>query len=251
VITTNTPLRKFDDRLRTRLGDPSLSQPHADPIATVHVLVERRPLEDLGVNMIGLPMIQQMTFESFDLSDIRSPRDQQQREQAYRAALEFADNPDGWMVLMGGRARDRMHLASAIANRRRMSGELPVYVQIADFLDSLRQAMSEDDQRDYNRIKQTARDCPFLILEDLEAGTRSDWVRDQVFQLLNPRCLARLPTVITTPHTLTKLVTDPGWERLARLLTDPRFASEIVVGETPPEEEHQAPRRATKRARKT
>ena len=80
---------------------------------------------------------------------------------------------------------------------------------------------------------------------------RSDWVRDQLFQTLNPRCLARLPTVITTPHTLTKLVTDPGWERLARLLTDPRFSSEIVVGETAPEEEVAQPKRpAAKRTGK-
>jgi DNA replication protein DnaC len=243
VITTNKPLRKLDDRLRTRLGDPSLSQPHADPISTVHLLEERRPLEDLGMNMIGLPMIQEMTFESFDLTDFRSPRDQTQREQAYRAALDFADNPDGWMVLLGGRARDRTHLAAAIANRRRMSGELPVYVQISDFLDSLRRTINDDDQRDFDRIKKTARDCPFLILEDLEVGMRSDWVRDQLFQTLNPRCLARLPTVITTPHTLTKLVTDPGWERLARLLTDPRFSSEIVVGETPQEEQTVAPKK--------
>ena len=251
VVTTNRPLRKLDDRLRTRLGDPSLSQPHADPIATVHLLEERRPLEDLGMNMIGLPMIQEMTFESFDLLDFRSPRDQTLREQAYRAALDFADNPDGWMVLLGGRARDRTHLAAAIANRRRMSGELPVYVQISDFLDSLRRTINEDDQRDFDRIKKTARDCPFLILEDLEVGMRSDWVRDQLFQTLNPRCLARLPTVITTPHTLTKLVTDPGWERLARLLTDPRFSSEIVVGETAPEEEAAPPkRRAAKRSGK-
>ena len=60
-----------------------------------------------------------------------------------------------------------------------------------------------------------------------------------------------LGTIGTTAAALTKLVTDPGWERLARLLTDPRFSSEIVVGETPQEEETAAPkRRAPKRAAK-
>ncbi|MCH7488342.1 MAG: ATP-binding protein [Chloroflexi bacterium] len=247
VITTNMALSKFDDRLRTRLGDPSLSQPHADLIATVHVLEERRPLEDLGVNMLQLPMVRKMTFESFDLADYRSPRDQQQREQAYRAALDFADNPDGWMVLFGGRAKDRMHLAAAIANRRHASGELPVFVQVTDFLDSLRRALSDDSSADYDKIKRTTRNCPFLILEDLEIGARSDWVRGELFQLLNPRCLGRLPTVITTPHNLTQLITDPGWERLARLLTDPQFCSEIVVGETPDIE--QQPAKPARRSR--
>jgi DNA replication protein DnaC len=234
VVTTNVPLSKFDERLRTRLGDPSLSQPHADPIATVHILEERRPLEDLGVNMLKLPMVQRMTFEAFDLHDIRSPRDQQLRENAYQQALRFADDPDGWMVLLGGRARDRTHLAAAIANRRHAAGELPIFVQVADFLDSLRRTV--DDSREYDKIKQATRNSPFLILEDLEIGMRSDWVRGELYQLLNPRCLGRLPTVITTPHTLTQLLTDPGWERLARLLSDPKFCSEIVVGETVGEE---------------
>jgi len=251
IVTTNTALRKFDDRLRTRLGDPSLSQPHADLIANVHNLEERRPLEDLGVNMLQLPMVRDMTFESFDLADYRSPRDQQQREQAYRAAMNFADEPDGWMVLFGGRARDRTHLAAAIANRRHASGELPVFVQVTDFLDSLRRALSDDSSSDYDKIKRTTRNCPFLILEDLEIGSRSDWVRGELYQLLNPRCLGRLPTVITTPHTLTQLVTDPGWERLARLLTDPKFCSEIGVGEISDAEQVAAktPRRSRSQTR--
>ncbi len=250
VITTNVSLNKFDERLRTRLGDPSLSQPHADPIATVHILEERRPLDDVGMNILRLPMVQQMTFESFDLQDARSPRDQQLRENAWRETRRFAGEPDGWMVLLGGRARDRTHLAAAIANLRHAQGELPIFVQVADFLDRLRRALSEDEAGEYDKIKQTTRNCPFLILEDLEIGMRSDWVRGELYQLLNPRCLARLPTVITTPHTLTQLLTDAGWERLARLLSDPKFCSEIVVGETLAEDQMQAsPPRAQRRRR--
>jgi DNA replication protein DnaC len=251
VITTNVPLNKFDERLRTRLGDPSLGQPHADPIATVHLLEERRPLEDLGVNMLRLPMIQEMTFESFDRFDYRSERDRSLRDNAYQQTLAFADEPDGWMVLLGGRAKDRTHLAAAIANRRHRTGELPLFVQVTDFLDALRRALGQDDTREYDRIKQTTRHCPFLILEDLEMGMRSEWVRGELYQLLNPRCLSRLPTLITTPHTLTQLLTDAGWERLARLLNDPKFCSEIVVGETMADEAQAAPRprrRTPKRA---
>ena len=53
--------------------------------------------------------------------------------------------------------------------------------------------------------------------------------------------------MITTPHNLTQLITDPGWERLARLLTDPQFCSEIVVGETPDIE--QQPAKPARRSR--
>jgi hypothetical protein len=56
--------------------------------------------------------------------------------------------------------------------------------------------------------------------------------------------------VITTPHTLTQLLTDAGWERLARLLSDPKFCSEIVVGETLAEDQMQAPPPRTPRRRR-
>jgi hypothetical protein len=57
-------------------------------------------------------------------------------------------------------------------------------------------------------------------------------VRNELFQLLNPRYLARLPTVITTPNTVNQLLADTGWERLARLLVgDPNFCSVVDIGE--------------------
>lgn len=232
VITTNLPLNKFDDRLRTRLADPSLGQPHADPIASVHVLEERRPLEYRELNMLEYPMIRDMTFDTFDRDDVRSQRDRELRENAYRQALHFASQPDGWMVLMGDRSRDRTHLIAAVANYRSAAGEFPLLVQVADLLDFLRHALHGEGNEHYYRIKQTLRGCPLLLLDDLEIGMGSDWVRNELFQLLNPRYLARLPTVITTPHPLNKLLTDTGWERLARLLVgDPNFCSVVPIGE--------------------
>ena len=236
VITTNVPLRKFDERLRTRLGDPSLAQPHADPISTVHVLEERRPLEYRELNMLELPVIREMTFEAFDLQDVRSERDRRDRDNAYRQALRFGDEGEGWMLLWHGRARDRTHLLAAIGNHRRRAGESPLMVQVNDLLDFLRQAMHGEGTQDYYQVKQAIRNCPLLLLDDLEIGMGSDWVRGELYQLLNPRYLARLPTVITTPDTLNTLLTDKGWARLARLLSDPNFCSEVLVGEAPTEE---------------
>jgi DNA replication protein DnaC len=232
VITTNIALSKFDERLRTRLGDPSLSQPHADPIATVHIMEERKPPEYRELNMLEFPMVRQMTFESFDLQDFRSPRDREQRENAYQQALRFAGEPEGWLVLLGDRSRDRTHLLAAIANYRRARGESPLLVQVADLLDFLRQAMHGEGTQDYYMVKQTIRNCPLLLMDDLEIGMGSDWVRGELYQLLNPRYLARLPTVITTPNTLNNLLTDRGWERLGRLLAgDPNFCSVVPIGE--------------------
>ena len=232
VVTTNVPLSKFDERLRTRLGDPSLSQPHADLIANVHVLEERRAPEMRGLNMLEFPMIREMTFDSFDLLDARSSRDRDLRENAHRQAMRFAAEPEGWMVLLGDRSRDRTHLIAAVGNYRRKAGESPLLVQVADLLDFLRQSMFGEGTQDYGKVTEMLRTCPMLLLDDLEIGMGSDNARRQLFQFLNPRYLARLPTVITTPSTINRLLTDTGWERLARLLIgDPDFCSVIPIGE--------------------
>jgi DNA replication protein DnaC len=244
VITTNTLLNKFDDRLRTRLGDPSQSQPHADIIARVHVLEERKPLEYRELNMLELSMVRDMTFDAFELHDTRSPRDRELRENAYQQALRYAAEPEGWLVLLGDRSRDRTHVAAAIGNYRRAQGESPLLVQVAELLDFLRQMMHGDGGQDYYAVKQTVRNCPLLLLDDLEIGMGSDWVRSELYQLLNPRYLARLPTVITTPNTINQLVSDPGWERLARILVgDPNFCSVVPLGEFAAAPEKAPPKR--------
>ncbi|OGO49794.1 MAG: hypothetical protein A2148_07380 [Chloroflexi bacterium RBG_16_68_14] len=250
VVTTNVPLNKFDERLRTRLGDPSLSQPHADPIASVHVLEERRAPELGGLNMLDFPMIRAMTFDSFDLLDARSLRDRDLRENAHRQALRFAAEPDGWMVLLSDRSRDRTHVIAAIGNYRRAVGESPLLVQVADLLDFLRQSMFGEGTQDYYRVAEMLRTCPMLLLDDLEIGMGSDNSRRLLFQLLNPRYLARLPTVITTPNTINRLLTDTGWERLARLLIgDPDFCSVVPIGEFTDELVQPPPARGTRRPR--
>ena len=250
VVTTNVPLSKFDERIRTRLGDPSLPQPHADPIATVHVLEERRPPAFPELNMLDYPMVREMTFETFDVSESVSPRDRESRENAYQQSLSYAAEPNGWMTLYHGRQRDRTHLLAAIGNYRRMQGEAPLLVQVAQLLDFLRHTMREEAAQDYYEVKQAIRNCPLLLLDDLEIGLGSDWVRGELYQLLLPRYLARLPTVISTPNALNQLLIDGGWQRLAHLLQDPKFCSEVVVGEEAPPEQpapsrgRRSPRRA-------
>ena len=237
VITSNLPLNKFDDPLRTRLGDPSQMRPHADPIARVHVIEEHGPLDDWEFNMMQLPKTREMTFFNFDHTDVLSPRDKEWRERAFQVALDYAEKPEGWLVLLSGRARDRTHLVAAIANRRRDSGEAPLLVRVRDLLDFLRHSMSGEGNGDYYSQKQALRAYPFLLLDELEIGAGSEYTRNELYDLLYWRQMARLPTVISSPNENNQLLSDPGWRRLGRLLMMPDFCSEVLVGEAPPEEQ--------------
>jgi DNA replication protein DnaC len=248
VITSNLELSKMDDRLRTRLGDPSQARPHADPIARVYVLEEHGPLDDWEFNMMALPKTREMTFFNFDHTEVLSARDKEWRERAYHVALEYAEKPSGWLVLLSGRAKDRTHLMAAIANKRRDVGESPLLVRVRDLLDFLRHSMSGEGNNDYYSRKQAMRAYPFLLLDELEIGAGSDYSRNELYDLLYWRQLARLPTVVSSPNENNQLLSDPGWRRLARLLMVPDYCTEVLVGEAPPEEQGSAPAPRSTRA---
>ncbi len=74
------------------------------------------------------------------------------------------------------------------------------------------QASTTFDRR-FEEIKQT----PLLVLDDLGTESASPWAKEKLFQLLNHRYQAMLPTVITTAHTPDQI--DP-WLRTRMLDVD-------------------------------
>jgi DNA replication protein DnaC len=64
-----------------------------------------------------------------------------------------------------------------------------------------------------------------LVLDDLDVQANIPWVREKLFQLLNHRYAARLPTVITTALSMDEL-----GERLASRLVDPTVCAVLYMG---------------------
>jgi DNA replication protein DnaC len=237
VVTTNLHPEQIDERLRTRLTDTS--------IARVYVLESRRG-GDLGaLDVLEHPLIREMTFDRFDARALHLPPDERRRvENAYRQALSFAEAPSGWLLLMGPHGSGKTHLAAAIANDRRRRGETPCFVVVPDLLDYLRRGFNADDPRSSYEAFDEMKQAPLLILDDLDTQTQIAWVRDRLFQLLNYRYTARLPTVITTALSLDEL-----GERLASRLVDHAVCSVIVLG-SPAGLRDAAPTRTRRQRRK-
>jgi DNA replication protein DnaC len=237
VVTTNLAPEQIDERLRTRLTDAS--------IARVYVIESRRPSELTALDVLDHPLIRDMTFERFDARPLHIAADDRKRvEQAYRAALAFAESPDGWLLLMGPHGAGKTHLAAAIANYRRARGDAPCFVVVPDVLDYLRRGFAGDDARGSHDAFDEMKNAPLLILDDLDTQSGIAWVRDKLFQLLNYRHTARLPTVITTALTL-----DALGERLASRLVDHAVCTVVVLAEpqrdaAPPPARRGRPRRA-------
>lgn len=238
IVTTNLPLEEFDERLRTRLSDPSL--------ARVWTLEERRPQELRALDALNLPLIRDMTFDRFDHRSLHlPPEDRRALENAYRHALAFAEKPESWLVFMGPHGAGKTHLAAAIANYRRQQGDDVTFVVVPDLLDFLRQSFSGEHPASFHRVFESIRTAPVLVLDDLDVQANISWVRDKLFQLLNHRYAARLPTVITTALSMDEL-----GERLASRLVDPTVCAVLYMGAATYRAQTPAPARGRGRTRR-
>jgi DNA replication protein DnaC len=96
----------------------------------------------------------------------------------------------------------KTHLAAAIANHysAHASGDV-MFVVVPDLLDHLRAAFSPQSGTPYDRRFDEVKKAPLLILDDLGTESATPWAREKLFQLLNYRYNAQLPTIITTTST--------------------------------------------------
>ena len=154
----------------------------------------------------GITHLSQMTFDSFRPDGIGlNPDKRKNLRQAYETARQFAPDARGWLLLKGGYGCGKSHLAAAIANERLARGESVLFVLVPDLLDHLRATFAPTSRVTYDERFETVRSTPFLILDDLGAQSVTAWATEKLFQLLNYRYNAQLPTVITTNRELEEI----------------------------------------------
>jgi DNA replication protein DnaC len=146
---------------------------------------------------------------------------------ALEAARRYADEPKGWIVLLGPIGAGKTHLACAVANRRLAHGEAVFYVSAADLLDHLRAAFSPESDVSYDELFNQVRNAPLLVLDDVRAEGASEWARQKLEQILNHRYNLRLPTVITSDATIEEL--DPG---ISERFMDTGFCVVFTLGQS-------------------
>ena len=116
---------------------------------------------------------------------------------ALEAATEYAENPDGWLTFTGPSGCGKTHLAVAIANRCIQRSQTTFFIVVADLLDHLRSSYSPDNPVSYDELFDQVREVPLLVLDDLGTQSATPWAAEKLFQVLNHRFNAALPTVIT------------------------------------------------------
>ena len=191
VVTTNHRLSELDERLRARLEDRKVAR-------IQHVREWESPIVEalLGNWPEGL---RQQRFETFraDMGNL-SRAQAESLARAHHAAVEFSIHPQGWLVVVGDVGRGKTHLAAAIKNYRDQHDEPTLFMTVPDLLDYLRATYAPSSDVTYDRGFDAIRNAAVLILDDYGAHSSTPWAEEKLFQLLNYRFNARLPTVITT-----------------------------------------------------
>jgi DNA replication protein DnaC len=173
----------------------------------------------------SLAALQRLTFETFIQEPSHlPPAIAYNVHRAYDTCVYYAQEPEGWLVITGTYGCGKTHLAAAIANARVAMGEPAIFMVIPDLLDHLRSAYNPQSELSYDELFEQLRNTPLLILDDLGTQSSTPWAQEKLFQLLNHRYSARLPTVITTNQRIDDL--EP---RLRSRLHDPNLVSVFAI----------------------
>jgi DNA replication protein DnaC len=211
VVTTNQDLADIDPRLRSRLL-------HVEFVEQVKILAP--DYRGMGVDqaqpeLSSLQFHRDQTFDSFDLRQGELPSEEADNlKRAFTLAQNYAAEPHDWLVFTGDYGSGKTHLAAAIANHRNDQGYPVLFVVVPDLLDHLRAAFSPQSPVSYDKRFEEVRTSPLLVLDDLGTESATPWAREKLYQIINFRYAARLPTVITTASPIEDL--------------DPKLATRIL-----------------------
>jgi len=174
---------------------------------------DRRRIWDRARRASNLtPEMERMTFASF-----RRERNLEAAELLWR----WAQQPSGWIVLMGPPGTGKTHLLAALANRLMTTDNRALYVIAPELLRFLRTGIGTGDME--RRFDQ-AREVDVLLLDDLGAEQQTEWAEEQFYLLLDHRYRSQAPTVIATnlkPHDLPM--------RIRSRMQDRAFSQVIVM----------------------
>jgi DNA replication protein DnaC len=142
----------------------------------------------------------------------------------YETVRKYADEPKGWLILIGLAGSGKTHLACAIANYRVGNSKPAFYITAADLLDHLRSTFHPDSNIEYDELFEQIKNVPLLIIDDLTVSISSSWAKSKLEQLLNHRFNTRLPTVLTTDEPVLAVDDSLGWH-----LNDPDFSRIVSI----------------------
>jgi DNA replication protein DnaC len=169
-------------------GHPNFGKPIACECKEVE-RKEKRRLQLQGMSNLG--DVGNKSFQNFnpEISGIV--------RRAFQEVVNYAEDPKGWLVLIGPNGCGKTHLAAAIANQYLEEGAAVLFITVIDLLEHLRATFAPTSTVVYDQLFSRMREAALLVLDDLGAHQSSPWANEKLFQLLNYRYNLCIPTIIT------------------------------------------------------
>tara|TARA_Y100000588_G_scaffold125241_1_gene137159 strand:+ start:6114 stop:7505 length:1392 start_codon:yes stop_codon:yes gene_type:complete len=188
IVTTSSELQQIDPYIRTRLENSGVI------ISLENISEQSKDVHQLG--RIDTELTKRMTFKNFDVRS--DDRHRISLTAAYEFAMNYADDPHGWLTLFGSTGTGKTHLAVAISVERLKAGESVFFAFVPELLDYLRYTFKPDSRVSYDNLFDEVKRANLLVLDDLGTEHSSPWAEEKLYQIIVHRHNNRLPTVITS-----------------------------------------------------
>lgn len=140
------------------------------------------------------------------------------KQEAERFCKDLQSNKKATgLMLVGPYGCGKTHLAAAILHRCAEYGVAGMFVVVPELLARIRTSYRTGDGK-AEAVIETAKNAQLLILDDLGAEKASEWVKEQLYMLVNYRYEHMLPTIVTTNCSGAELEQELGRRTLSRLV---------------------------------
>ena len=203
------------------VGHPHFGKTFSCPACNTY----EKARQDNIVQMSRLENYQDKTFDSFHANlDHYTPSDNSRLRIGLTQAMQYAEDPQGWLILRGNCGAGKTHLAAAIAHEQVKRGARTIFATVPDLLDHLRATYAPHSEVSYDQRFELLSRVFMLVLDDLGAESPTPWAQEKLYQLIDHRYNAKLPTIITTNIDVSELS-----DRLTSRLLDSNLTQQITL----------------------
>lgn len=150
------------------------------------------------------------TFESFQITaeNRSAARTAQRYANDFERLLPKRGQPDpgrNGLFIAGPKGTGKTHLAAAIANQLLNQGNPVICLTMIDLLERVKRTYAKEDV-DEGSVLTIYKTIPLLIIDDMGKERPTEWAVSTIYNIINGRYEAYLPTIVTTNYDSETLV---------------------------------------------